>query len=84
MWVREPLTAVITTEYAPDVAELTVSLEVPDPVRVPELSATDSPAGLLVDRLTVPLKPSSAVTVIVEEPETPAVRPRVAGLADMV
>ena len=44
-------------------------VEVPEPVTLVGLSVAVSPAGVTeAVRLTVPLKPASAVTVIVEEP----------------
>lgn len=42
-------------------------------------------AGLLLEvKLTVPLKPLRAVTVMVEVPATPALTVKVAGLAEIV
>jgi hypothetical protein len=59
---------------------------VPEPARLVGVSVQASPVvGLMLKvRLTVPLKPLRAVTVMVEVPATPALTVTVVGLAEMV
>lgn len=58
----------------------------PEPVVLVGVRVQASPeAGLMLEvRLTVPLKPLRAVTVMVEVPATPALTVTVVGLAEMV
>lgn len=58
----------------------------PEPARLVGVSVQASPVvGLMLKvRLTVPLKPLRAVTVMVEVPATPALTVTVVGLAEMV
>jgi len=59
---------------------------VPEPVRLVGVRVQANPvAGLMLEvRLTVPLKPLRAFTVIVEVPAIPAFTVTVLGLAEMV
>jgi len=61
-------------------------VDVPEPVTLIGVRLQVRPvAGLMLDaKLTIPLKPLSAVTVMVEVPETPALAVTVVGLAEMV
>ena len=58
----------------------------PEPVTLVGVRVQAIPVvGLLLDvKLTIPLKPLRAVTVIVEVPATPALTVTVVGLAEMV
>jgi len=61
-------------------------VDVPEPVTLIGVRLQVRPvAGLMLDaKLTIPLKPLSAVRVMVEVPETPALAVTVVGLAEMV
>jgi len=67
-------------------AQLTVSVEVPDaPGILVALSEAVHPAGATVaTRVTVPVKPATGATVIVDVAEEPALKLIDAGLAVMV
>jgi hypothetical protein len=62
--VRLPLVPVTTTGNVPVAVKVQVSVDVPEPVTLVGDRAQDP---LLLVRLTTPLKPWRAVTVIVEE-----------------
>lgn len=63
----------------------TVSIEAPDPVTLVGLNAAVRLASdAAAVRLTTPENPLTAVTVIVEVPEPPAVKLIVVGAAEMV
>jgi len=58
---------------------------VPEPVTLVGVRVQAIPVvGLMLVKLTIPLKPLRPVTVIVEVPATPALTVTVAGLAEMV
>ncbi len=71
---REPLVPVIVTVKVPAVLELHERVAVPEPGIVPGLIALQlKPVGSGVSESdTVPVKPVSPVTVIVEETDCPA------------
>ncbi len=57
----------------------------PEPVTLVGVRVQAIPVvGLMLVKLTIPLKPLRPVTVIVEVPATPALTVTVAGLAEMV
>ena len=69
----------------PAVAELTVSVEVPEPpVMLVGLTVAVSPALGLVVKPTVPVNPLTAATVIVTVPEEPALIVTLVALALIV
>jgi len=69
---RVPLVPVIVTAKVPAVAELHVTVAVPEPIMLLGVMAPhNKPAGTESVRVTVPLKPLTAVTVIVELAATP-------------
>jgi len=70
--------------YVPAAAELTVRVEVPDPVTLVGLSVAVRPLDALAVRVTVPLNPFWAVTVMADVPWAPALIVRLVGLAVMV
>ena len=73
VWTSEPLVPVIVTVKLFAVVELHDRVAVPEPVILAGLIAPQvSPAGTVSVRLTAPLKPFSAVIVIVEVAEDPA------------
>jgi hypothetical protein len=59
---------------------------VPEPVTLVGVRVQANPvAGLMLDvKLTIPLKPLRAVTVMTEVPATPALTVTVVGLAEIV
>jgi len=58
---------------------------VPEPVTLVGVRVQAIPVvGLMLVKLTIPLKPLRPVTVIVEVPATPALTVTVVGLAEMV
>ncbi len=87
MWIREPLVPVMVTVNWPLVVELHDRLEVADEdrrvtVTLGGVSEQVSPAGTeAAERLMVPLKSSWLVTVMVEEPGSPALTMTEVGLA---
>ncbi len=57
----------------------------PEPVTLVGVRVQAIPVvGLMLVKLTIPLRPLRPVTVIVEVPATPALTVTVAGLAEMV
>ncbi len=56
-----------------------VSVTNPDPLTVEDPNVAVSPGEAVADRLTVPLKPLSPVTVRVELPDWPALKARLFG-----
>ena len=65
---------VIVTVNVPDVAELQDNVAVPELVTLPGVMAPQvSPAGTVSVRVTVPVKPFTGLTVIVDVSEDPAV-----------
>jgi len=69
----------------PAVAELTVSIEVPEPpLMLVELSDAVSPADGFAVRVTVPLNPLTGATVMVTVVEAPALIMTLVGLAVIV
>jgi hypothetical protein len=71
-WLKVPLVPVIVTVKLAAVLELQVSVAVPEFVMVLGVIAPQvRPAGTVSVRLTVPAKPFTAVTVIVEVSEPP-------------
>jgi hypothetical protein len=84
-WDRVPLAPVTVTVYDP-ADPLQESVEVPEPVTLVGVRVQVKPvAGLMFGvRLTTPTNPLSAVTVIVEVPETPAKTVALIGLAAIV
>ena len=66
----------------PAAPELAVRVEVPEPLIVPVLKATERPADGAVVNVTVPGNPFNAVIVMVEVPEMPVLRARFDGLAE--
>ena len=62
------------TVYVVGLFEVHVRVADPDPVTVPGLIGLQfKPAGTVSDKVTVPAKPLSAVTVIVDDSEDPTV-----------
>ena len=84
-WDRVPLAPVTVTVYDP-ADPLQESVEVPEPVTLVGVRVQVKPVGglMLGVRLTTPTNPLSAVTVIVEVPETPAKTVALIGLAAIV
>ncbi len=88
----EPPVPVVVTTYGPVRVELdvqTLRVDVADPPDVTEttvgLKLVEGPAGEIVDdRVTLPLKPLTLVTVIVEVAQEPCTMLRALGLAAMV
>ena len=61
------------------------SVDVPDPVTIVELNVHVRPDGLTLEvRLTVPLKPLTAVIVMIDEPLALASKVTLVGLALML
>jgi hypothetical protein len=84
-WDRVALVPVTVTVY--DAADpLQESVEVPEPATLVGVRVQVNPvAGLMLEvKLTAPANPSSADTVIVEVPETPARTVALIGLAAIV
>lgn len=74
LWVSDPLVPVIVTLRVLGEVEEQIRVAVPEPITL--LGVIDPqlrPLGTVSVRLTVPLKPLSAVTVIVETSELPTV-----------
>jgi hypothetical protein len=72
-WDREPLVPVILTLNAFWVVDVHESVAVPEPVTLVGVSAPQvSPAGTVSVRVTKPVNPFTAVTVMAEEAEEPA------------
>jgi hypothetical protein len=66
VWTRVPLVPVTVKAYVPATVALQDMVAVPDPVIVPGVIAAHvSPVGVSVN-VTVPVKPFTAETVIVE------------------
>ena len=73
VWTREPLVPVTVSVKVPAEAELQETVAVPDPVTVPGVIAPHvKPAGTVSVSVTTPAKPLTAVTVIVETADEPA------------
>ncbi len=77
------------TVYVPTMLELTLRVEVPDPPGLKLILAglveTIRPLGVKdVDRLTVPVKPATLLSIMDEIPELPARTFTVVGLAEIV
>lgn len=77
----EPLVPVTVTTKVPVVVKVHESVEVPDAVMVVGVRVH---AALLADRLTTPVNPLIAVTVMVEVPAAPTLTVTLVGLADIV
>jgi hypothetical protein len=74
VWVSVPLVPVIVRLYVPAVVELQETVTVPELVTLVELMAPQvRPEGTVSVRLTVPVNPLRAVTVIVDVAEVPTV-----------
>jgi hypothetical protein len=80
-WESVPLVPVTITGNVPVAVNVHVRVEVPEPVTLVGDRAHDV---LLLVRLTTPLKPCRAVTVIVEDAATLVVAATVVGLAEIV
>ena len=82
---KVPLVPVTVTVYDPP-EPLQESVEVPDPVTLVGVKVQVRPVvGLMLEaKLTAPVNPSSAVTVMVEVPEAPARSVALTGLAAIV
>ncbi len=83
--VRVPLVPFMVTVYVPMVVEFTVKVDVAVPplvkVMLVALRIALGPGGeTVVERLTVPVKPFTLETVMVEGPEDPALMDRLVGL----
>ena len=83
--VRVPLVPFMVTVYVPLVVEFTVKVDVAVPplvkVMLVALRIALGPGGeTVVERLTVPVKPFTLETVMVEGPEDPALTDRLVGL----
>jgi hypothetical protein len=73
-WEREPLAPVIVTVKVFAVVEVQARVAVPAPEMLDGVIAPHvSPAGTVSVKLTVPAKPFTAATVIVEDADDPAV-----------
>jgi hypothetical protein len=74
VWTSEPLVPVIVRLYVPAVVELHETVAVPEVVILVGLIAPQvKPDGTVSVNATVPVKPLTAVTVIVDVAETPTV-----------
>jgi hypothetical protein len=72
-WVIEPLVPVMLSVNVPAVAELQDTVAVPDPITLPgEIAPQVIPEGMVSVMLTVPEKPFTAETVIVDVADEPA------------
>jgi hypothetical protein len=72
-WLKVPLVPVIVRVYVAAIVELQETVAVPEPVTLVGLIAPQVRfAGTVSVRLTVPANPLTAVTVIVEVADTPA------------
>jgi hypothetical protein len=80
-----PLVPVTVTVYAPALP-VHERVEVPEPVTLVGVRVQVKPVAgdTVAVRLTTPLKPWSAVTVIVDVPAVPAITVTLVGLAAMV
>ncbi len=75
-WVREPLIPVIVTAKLPGFAELQEREAVPEPLTLLGLIAPHvRPLGTVSVRVTVPVNPFAAVTVMVDRVDCPTVTP---------
>jgi len=85
-WDREPLVPVTVAAKVPAVEELQDRVDDPEPpLMVVEERAHDRLAELVVmERLTVPVKPFTGDTVIIEVPAVPWVTVTVVGFAAIV
>ena len=73
VWTREPLVPVTVRVNVPAVVELHETVAVPEPVTVPGVIAPQvNPAGTVSVSVTTPVKPLTAVIVIVETADWPA------------
>ncbi len=71
--MSEPLVPVTVRVNVPAVAELHETVAVPEPVTVPGVIAPQvNPAGTVSVRVTTPANPLTAVTVMVETADWPA------------
>lgn len=78
LWDRLPFVPVTATCLVPDVVNVHVSVEVPEPVR---LFGETVHEVLFVARVTIPMKPLSGESVMVDIPEALAFALTVDGLA---
>src|SRR5439155_278717 len=73
VWTSDPLVPVTVRVKVPAVVELQETVAVPEPVTVPGVIAAHvRPAGTVSVRVTTPAKPLTAVIVIVETADWPA------------
>jgi hypothetical protein len=71
-WVSEPLVPVTVRLNVPAAMALQEIVAVPEPVTAPEGAPHVRPVGTVSARVTTPVNPFRAVTVIVEEADWPA------------
>ena len=73
VWTSEPVVPVIVRMYVPAIVAEQATVAVPEPVTVPGLIAPQvNPAGTVSVRVTTPAKPLTAVIVMVELADWPA------------